>query len=54
MQGTAIIIGNMIGGITGGGSSVVPSTFFILGDGSIDGDNIIDESGNFLVSELAP
>jgi hypothetical protein len=51
MQGTAIIIGNMIGGITGG--AILP-TFFILGDGSIDGDNIIDESGNFLVSELAP
>ena len=53
MQGTAIIIGNMIGGITGGGGAILP-TFFILGDGTIDGDNIIDESGNFLVSELAP
>jgi hypothetical protein len=51
MQGTAIIIGNMIGGITGG---VALPTFYILGDGTIDGDNIIDESGNFLVSELAP
>jgi hypothetical protein len=53
MQGTAIIIGNMIGGITGGGGAILP-TFYILGDGTIDGDNIIDESGNFLVSELAP
>jgi len=53
MQGTAIIIGNMIGGITGGGGAILP-TFFILGDGTIDGDNIIDESGEFLVSELAP
>ena len=53
MQGTAIIIGNMIGGITGGGGAILP-TFFILGDGTIDGDNIIDESGDFLVSELAP
>jgi|TARA_R110000772_G_scaffold176961_1_gene288599 hypothetical protein len=53
MQGTAIIIGNMIGGITAGGGGILP-TFFILGDGNIDGDNIIDESGNFLVSELAP
>ena len=43
----------MIGGITGGGGAILP-TFFILGDGNIDGDNIIDESGNFLVSELAP
>ena len=53
MQGTAIIIGNMIGGITGGGGAILP-TFYILGDGTIDGDNIIDESGDFLVSELAP
>ena len=53
MQGTAIIIGNMIGGITAGGGGILP-TFFILGDGNIDGDNIIDESGNFLVSELGP
>ena len=53
MQGTAIIIGNMIGGITAGGGGILP-TFLILGDGNIDGDNIIDESGNFLVSELAP
>ena len=53
MQGTAIIIGNMIGGITAGGGGILP-TFCILGDGTIDGDNIIDESGNFLVSELAP
>jgi len=54
MQGTAIIIGNMIGGITAGGGGVIAPTFFIIGDGTIDGDNIIDESGNFLVSELAP
>ena len=52
MQGTAIIIGNMIGGITGGGS-VSPSTFFILKEGG-SGDKILDETGQFLVSELAP
>jgi len=52
MQGTAIIIANMIGGITGGGS-VSPATFFILKEGN-SGDNIIDETGQLLVSELAP
>ena len=52
MQGTAIIIGNMIGGITGGGS-VIPSTFFILKEGG-SGDNITDETGQLLISELAP
>tara|TARA_R110000751_G_scaffold293962_1_gene401742 strand:- start:402 stop:560 length:159 start_codon:yes stop_codon:yes gene_type:complete len=52
MQGTAIIIGNLIGGITGGGP-LVPLTFFILKEGA-SGDNIIAEDGKFLVSELAP
>jgi hypothetical protein len=55
MQGTAIIIANMIGGITpssGGTPPVV--TYFILGDGTFLGDDIIAEDGRLLVSELAP
>lgn len=51
MQGTAIIIGNLIGGITGGGAAI--ETFYILSE---TGDFLIKEGASVvnMVSELAP
>jgi hypothetical protein len=52
MQGTAIIIGNLIGGITGGGGAVA-ETFYILSE---TGEFLIKEGASVvnMVSELAP